>query len=316
MSVHQAWLLVCRLFENGKPIREGLLADADRALLPSLEKMVKRHVVSGGPVLCPYCAQHGVQVLLLGDGRRFGRCSDCGTVPVEAQDLAFWALDEDWLRRSLRRALEVQSFDGVDELANGVWRLGDARQSPVILARSISLIWKAPELLGRVAVPGRLTRLITPVARGVHGTPFGPSVQWLPLQERFILYGDGVSAIGLSDEPSSILSSEPAALSDSTAPVYGPFSDDFRWVTVPQIQADAIRLTKTQAAVFRALWDLKGQSVPGARVMQAAGSASAKPGDLFKGQNYALARQAFKVLVVIDDREGLYMLPCAKQERN
>ncbi|WP_417251038.1 hypothetical protein [Castellaniella sp.] len=230
---------------------------------------------------------------------------------MTADDFDAWKIDDAWMQRSLRLALDIQSRDGINQLDDGVWRIGGARQSPVVLSRDLMRIWKAPGLLDRVRVPGGAILLITPVAHGIYSLPFGADVEWLPLQERFVLYGGGISAIGLSDEPSSTPPPEPETSADPTIPVHGPFSDDFRWVTVPKIQAVPIRLTKTQAAVFRALWELKGQPVPGQRVLLAAGSASAKPGDLFKGQNYALARQAFKVLVVIDDREGLYSLLCA-----
>ncbi|MFV0283755.1 MAG: hypothetical protein ACK5JE_08205 [Castellaniella sp.] len=247
----------------------------------------------------------------LGKGRQC-RCPDCGPVDVGVNDFDAWAIDDAWMQRSLRRALDIQSRDGTIELDKGVWRIGGARQSPVVLARDLLRVLKAPSLLDRVRVPGGAIRLITPVALDVYSLPFGADVRWLPLQERFALYGGGISAIGLLDEPSLTPSPEPVASPDPIAPAHGPFSEDFRWVTVPQVQDAPIRLTPTQAAVFRALWQLKGKPVPGLRVMKAAGSGSTKPGDLFKGQNYALARRAFKALVEINDREGLYSMPCAR----
>lgn len=311
MSVHDAWNLACRLFESGQPIRSALLSQADLVGLRALGSAVRPAGAGGGMVLCPCCAQHRLLVINLGKGRQC-RCPDCGPVDVGAGDFDAWAIDDAWVQRSLRRALDLQSRDGINQLDDGVWRIGGARQSPVVLSRDLMRIWKAPGLLDRVRVRGGIVRLITPVAHGVYGLPFGADVQWFPLQERFVLYGGGISMIGLPDEPSSILSPEPVASTNPTSPVHGPFSEDFRWVTVPQIQDAPIRLTPTQAAVFRALWHLKGQPVPGLRVMKAAGSRSTKPGDLFKGLNYALARRVFKELVVIDDREGLYSMPCAK----
>lgn len=47
-------------------------------------------------------------------------------------------LNEDWLRQKLRLALEINSRDGIDQVGPGIWRLGDARQGPVILARNLS----------------------------------------------------------------------------------------------------------------------------------------------------------------------------------
>lgn len=311
MSVHDAWNLACRLFESGQPIRSALLSQADLVGLKALGSAVRPAGAGGGMVLCPCCAEHRLLVLKRGE-RRYCRCPECGPVEVTADDFDAWKIDDAWMHRSLRLALDIQSRDGINQLDDGVWRIGGVRRSPVVLSRNLMRVWKAPGLLDRVRVPGGAILLITPVVHDVYSLPFGADVQWLPLQERFVLYGGGISAIGLSDEPQSTPSPEPGTSADPTIPVHGPFSDDFRWVTVLQIQGAPIRLTPTQAAVFRALWQFKGQSVPGARVMEAAGSGSTKPGDLFKGLNYALARRVFKELVVIDDREGLYSMPCAK----
>ena len=47
-------------------------------------------------------------------------------------------LDENWLRSRLRMAMDIESRDGVTEIADGVWRLGDARREPVLLSRSLA----------------------------------------------------------------------------------------------------------------------------------------------------------------------------------
>ena len=101
--------------------------------------------------------------------------------------------------------------------------------------------------------------------------PLGYGVQWLPLEERFALYGGGITAIGVG-LPTHL--AEPAALVDPTTPAHGPFSKDFRWVTVPEIQQEPIPLTKTQGAVFEALWSFKGQPQLGSQIMKRAGSRS------------------------------------------
>ena len=119
-------------------------------------------------------------------------------------------------------------------------------------------------------------------------------------------------AIGQPEGPSMTLPVGLAASVDPTLLVYGPFSEDFRWVTVSETQDAPIRLTPMQATAFRALWQLKGKAVPGQRVMQAAGSTSTKPGELFKHPNHALARRAFDVLVDFSNRERLYVLRCAR----
>jgi hypothetical protein len=39
--------------------------------------------------------------------------------------------------QKMRLALDIESRDGIDDLGDGVWRLGDARRSPVLLARDL-----------------------------------------------------------------------------------------------------------------------------------------------------------------------------------
>ena len=141
--------------------------------------------------------------------------------------------------------------------------------------------------------------------RDVRGTPAGYGFEWVPLEERFALYGGGITTVGIE---SSIRLAEPVALPDPTAPVHGPFSEDFRWVTVPEIQSAPISLTKTQGAVFEALWSFKGQPRLGSQIMKRAGSRSDKPGDVFKNTRYALAKAAYQLLVTVNEREGLYTL--------
>ena len=45
------------------------------------------------------------------------RCPDCGPVTVETDDVAALSLDEDWLRQKMRLALDIESRDGIDDLA-------------------------------------------------------------------------------------------------------------------------------------------------------------------------------------------------------
>jgi hypothetical protein len=117
-------------------------------------------------------------------------------VAVEAIDGAALALDEDWLRQKMRLALDIESRDGIDDLGDGVWRLGDARRSPVLLARDLTRVLHEPALLDRVRVAGGNIRVITPRPRTTRGSPFGAGVEWLALEERFTFYGGGIVFIG------------------------------------------------------------------------------------------------------------------------
>lgn len=312
MATHDAWALVCRLFAGGTPILRAVLSPREIAALPALGQAVKPTALDQRFVLCPYCHQQRAQVW--GDGQR-GRtchCPECGPVAVAADDAAALRLDEDWLRRKLRLALSIESRDGIDALGDGVWRLGDSRRSPVLLARDLIRLWREPALLERVRVTGGAIRVITPKPRETRGAPFGPGVEWLALEDRFAFYGGGISFIAPTGEPPA------AQASDPRTPVKGPFSADFRWVTLPDWPHGPIRLTEAQAAVFDALWSFKGEPRTAEQIMRRAGLDSDKPIDVFKVKARDKGKPeaegplfAYRALVVVQGRQGLYSMPCA-----
>jgi hypothetical protein len=256
-------------------------------------------------VLCPYCHQHRAQVWGDGRGGRTCLCPECGPVSVAADDVAALVLDEDWLRQKLRLALEIESRDGIDDLGDGVWRLGDSRRSPVVLARDIVRLWREPALLHRVRVAGGDVRVITPKPRETRVAPFGSGVEWLALEDRFAFYGGGISFVGTQGEQG------PAQPVDPTMPVHGPFSADFQWVTLPGEEGRPIRCTDGQAAVFRALWSFKGEPRTSEQVMLRAQLESQKPIDVFK--KHAEPLRAYRALVITQKRQGLYAMPCAAE---
>lgn len=313
MATHDAWALVCRLFAGGTPILRAALSPRESAALPALGQAVKPTALDQRFVLCPYCHQHRAQVWGNGHQGRTCHCPECGPVDVAADDMAALALDEDWLRRKLRLALSIESRDGIDALGDGVWRLGDSRCLPVLLARDLIRLWREPALLERVRVAGGPIRVITPKPRETRGAPFGPGVEWLALEDRFAFYGGGISFIGMSGEPPGPQASDP------TTPVKGPFSADFRWVTLPDWPHGPIRLTEAQAAVFEALWSFKGEPRTAEQVMRRAGLDSAKPIDVFKVKTRDKGKPeaegplvAYRALVqVVQGRPGLYSMPCA-----
>lgn len=314
MATHDAWALVCRLFAGGTPILRAVLSPREIAALPALGQAVKPTALDQRFVLCPYCHQQRAQVW--GDGQR-GRtchCPECGPVAVAADDAVALRLDEDWLRRKLRLALSIESRDGIDALGDGVWRLGDSRRSPVLLARDLIRLWREPALLERVRVTEGAIRVITPKPRETRGAPFGPGVEWLALEDRFAFYGGGISFIGMPGEPPAPQASDPRT------PVKGPFSADFRWVTLPDWPHGPIRLTDGQTKVFKSLWSLKGEPATAERIMQRAGLDSDKLVDVFKVKardkhkaDAAGAKHAYDTLVSKRRREGLYWMPCSDE---
>ncbi len=315
MAAHDAWALVCRLFAGDTPVLRNTLSPRDAAALSVLGKAVKPTVIDQSFVLCPHCQQHRAQVWGDGRGGRMCRCPECGPVAVEVNDGAALALDEDWLRQKMRLALGIESRDGIDDLGGGVWRLGDARRSPVLLVRDLTRVLHEPALLDRVRVADGDIRVITPRPSTTRGSPFGAGVEWLVLEERFTIYGGGIALLG-TPSPSST-----PAIADPATPVNGPFSADFKWATLPAVQATPIQFTDGQAKVLGALWSFKGEATTAERIMQRAGLDSAKPSDLFKvktkdrGKPEHEARlAAYGALVKSNRRQGVYWMPSASQD--
>jgi hypothetical protein len=311
MVTHDAWALVCRVLAGGTPVLLATLSPREVSALSALGKAVRPKVVGQSFVLCPHCQQHRVQVWSDGRRGRICRCPDCGQVPVEASDGAALALDEDWLRQKMRLALDIESRDGIDDLGDGAWRLGDARRSPFVRACDLTRVLHEPTLLDRVRVAGSNILVITPRPRTTRGSPFGSGVEWLALEERFTFYGGGITFIP------SVPSAAPV-VADPAAPVNGPFSADFKWATLPNVQSTPIHFTQGQAKVFEALWSFKGAEVDGERIMQRAGQKSDKPIDLFKIKSrdkgkpeYETRLAAYVALMVTQQRAGLYSMPCA-----
>ena len=312
MATHDAWALVCRMFAGGTPVLRATLSPRETVSLSALGKAVKPTVMDQSFVLCPHCQQHRARVWGDGRGGRMCRCPDCGPVAVEAADGAALALDEDWLRQKMRLALGIESRDGIDDLGDGVWRLGDARRSPVLLARDLTRVLQEPALLDRVRVAGGDIRLITPRPSTTRGSPFGAGIEWLALEERFTFYGGGITLLGTPSPPVT------PAVVDPVTPVNGPFSADFKWATLPDISSAPIHFTDGQAKVFESLWSFKGEATTAERIMQRAGLGSDKPIDVFKikakdkGKPEPAAQHAaYGALVVTQKRAGLYAMPCA-----
>ncbi len=310
MNSHHAWSLVCRLFAEGTHVHRWALSPHELAACTLLGSAIKAAPVNQQYVLCPHCNLHRGQVVADGKGGRLCHCSECGPVQIEPQDMAAVMLNEDWLRQKLRLALEINSRDGIDQVGPGIWRLGDARQGPVILTRSLATLVRAPAILDGFRVKGASLRVITPKPMDQTAHPFAADIEWLPLQERFAFYGDGISFIAPQGHRPKETPREPAK------PVYGPFADDFRTVLLPE--HGHINLTEAQASVFQSLWSFKGEPMRAERIMAKAGLESEKPIDVFKvkardkgkpGADRPL--MAYRELVVTVKRPGLYSMPCS-----
>lgn len=307
-----AWALACRLFGNEEPTLEFALSDLERGALVALSEIraVKQHQPDLRYVLCPYCQLHRGQVVQSATGLAC-QCPDCGFVAVNAVDRQAWLFDPDWLIRKLRGALNVPAQQGPVPISSGVWRLGAYQRRPVILARSLDLMLRQPSILARTrgtVVPW----LIAPKPlRDVEHDPLAGAATWMPLEERFTLYGGNLSLM----EPGTELDFDVQL--DATVAVKGPFSADFRWVHLPGENLP-IALSKAQAAVFAVLWNFQGQSQDAHTIMSKSGYESDKPIDVFKVKaknkgdpKYERQEQAYKALVKTNQRAGTYAMPCA-----
>lgn len=317
MSTQEAWSLVCRLFANGTPVYRGALSTAENQACATLGAAIKPTVLNRTHVLCPYCQLQNGQIHGDGRGGQVCQCPECGPVPLAAEDRAAIMLDENWLRSKLRVALEIESRDGITDLGDGVWRLGAARREPVLLSRSLGRLWAEPAVFDRVRTPGATIRVIAPRAPHLRGTPFATGIEWLPLEDRFMFYGGVISCIQPGAHP------EQMVVSDPWTPVHGPFSADFKWVTLEDWPHGPIRCSDGQAAVFGALWSLKGVKANAERIMLKAGQESQKPIDLFKLKSankgkpeYEGPLHAYRTLVQSTMRPGEYWMPCAENPSN
>ena len=315
MSAHEAWALICRLFAGGAPVFRGALSPAEVVACATLGPAIKATVVSQTYVLCPYCQLRSGQIVGDGQGGRICQCPDCGPIPLAANDRAAVKLDEGWLMSRLRMALEIESRDGVTNLGEGAWRLGEARKSPVLLARNLIPLCIDPSVFDRVRVAGASIRVITPASVEARRARLPAGIEWLPLDERFAFYGGGISFLQPGTQPAPVESQEPWAL------VYGPFSADFKWVTLPSWPHGPIRCTDRQAEVFEALWSFKGVEMHRDRVMQRANQEGRKPIDPFKVKDRDKGKpshegplHAYRELVHARQRDGLYWMPCASPD--
>jgi hypothetical protein len=224
--------------------------------------------------------------------------------------LAALELDEEWFRAKLRLAMDINSRDGIIDLGADVWHLGDARSAPLVLARTLMIIWLEPTILDRVRVKDGNIRVIAPQHRETRGEPLGHGVEWLSLEERFAFYGVGITYTPVTETAGMSVAADP------TTPVFGPFSADFRWVTLLKWPPGLIRCTDGQVAIFKALLSFKGEPMTAEPIMERAGLDSDKLIDIFKvkprdrdkpeaeGPNYA-----YDALVSRNRREGLYWMP-------
>lgn len=303
-----AWALACRLFGHTDVVLEAVLSDAERATLAILTdlKAVKPAKVDARYALCPYCQLHRCMVVQAASGL-VCNCPDCGQVAVDRMDTRAWTLDPDWMIRKLRGALDIPSQQAPVAITGGIWRIGTHQRHTVIVGRNLEHVLLHPSIQVRASArSANPSWLITPKPRRDVGHDLGSAV-WMPLEERFSLYGGNVHFI----EPGSAF----VGTDDEGAAVNGPFSADFCTVHLDSWTQGPIALSDAQAAVFKALWHFKGVPQTAERIMAKANLDSTKPIDVFKVKTknkgdprYEGPMHAYKQLVDAVQRAGTYAL--------
>ena len=308
----RAWQFLCARWRDGSHWFDEAIETVERPVLEHLVaiRAVKPFVTDNRFVLCPCCGLQVAELYRACDVLELN-CTDCGPVRIFEGQLRAWAIDADWFIRKLRSALDTSARQASLVIASGIWLVGQHERRSVILARSLDEVLHYPAVLERPR-GNQMPWVITPKPRRDTGAdPLSGRAQWLPLEERFTLYGGNISFIEPGTAPEL---SKP----DPSTAVHGPFSEDFRWVHLTELQSDPIALTLAQAAVFRSLWHFAGQPQEAHTIMSRAGCSSDKPIDVFKVKpkfqgdpKYELPLQAYKALVQTDRRAGTYVMPCA-----
>lgn len=304
-----AWALACKLFGQSAPTLMVALSGQEQAALTALFQsgLVKKGQANSQYVLCPYCQLLRGQVVRQG-GDLCCHCPECGSVPLDPASLATWQIDTEKLIRQFRLALDIPPQQPQSVIADGVWNIGKYDKLPVILARSLDAILRHQPAIKRVAPRGFV---VTPKPLRAQDGCLDDKMTWLPMDECFYFYGGQIRYA----QPEAAL---PRDTDDPNKPVYGPFSEDFRWVQMESWPHGPIALSKAQGAIFKALWEFKGQPQSAERVMARAGYKSDKPADIFKVKpknkgdlKYEGPYHAYNKLVQVDEREGLYSMECA-----
>jgi hypothetical protein len=223
-----------------------------------------------------------------------------------------WRLDDEWLIRKLRGALDISSQATTAHIVDGVWDIGRYKKRPVVLARRIDLVERHGLRIFHGPEPRSQSWVITP--RPLVRQPLDPlagMATWWQLEDRFALHG---LALRLLDPDQG----EKADIRQDNIPgvaVHGPFSEDFAWVHLEDWSHGPIRLSDAQARVFAALWEHRDRAQSSEFIMRAAGLDSEKPMDVFKLKAanrgdpvYEGPLHAYEQLVSRQRRLGLYKL--------
>jgi hypothetical protein len=295
--------LLATCIEQGRTaIAPMLVSPIERERLDQLRQMGAMTLAPADVIFCPHCEVRTVRVLAVGSGF----CIDCGLVSLTTKDTQRLAPDGDWLRRRIAQALGLAGEPAWVIVPGRVWRIGDIRTAAqrrrilfgqqmgdMMVLKVLLAAWPTHvgEAQAVIVTTSPTDRIFLP---GVPAT-------FVPLPAAFRLRGGGL----VTDEAVWSGLRVPAGLS-ATQRRHGPFSHDFREVTLPG-EGAPIALTRAQAAIMRVLWELEGVSIDRETLMRRAGVTLEKPVDAFARNKYPEANRVYRVLV-LSDRRGSYVL--------
>lgn len=308
----QAINLAALLFVRGGFSLESGLHDGEISALQVLKqvKAVVAGQVSASDAMCAFCGLYRGPIFRSDDGLMV-QCPDCGPFRLDPASQRSWQLDDEWLIRKLRGALDIATHSTVSPIAEGVWDIGRYKKRPVVLARRIDLVECHSLRIFHGPEPRNQSWVITPRPLGrLIQDPLAGTATWWHLEDRFALHGMTLRLLG--DGPDAVVDANGAVI---PVAVHGPFSQDFTWVHLDGWPQGPIRLTEAQARLFEVLWENRNQAQSAELLMRQAGLASEKPMDVFKlkasnrgDAKYEGPLHAYERLVIRQRRHGLYRL--------
>lgn len=309
----QAISLAALMFVRGSASFESNLHDEEMAALHVLKqaKAVVPGVVNSRDAVCAFCGLYRGPIFRSDEGLMV-QCPDCGPFPLDPANQRSWRLEDEWLIRKLRGALDIPPHATTTQIVDGVWDIGRYKKRPVVLARRIDLVERHGLRIFHGPEPRSQSWVITP--RPLVRSPLEPlagTATWWHLEDRFALHGLAFRLLDpeQGEKADDLLDSTPGEA------FHGPFSQDFACVHLEGWPHGPIRLTDAQTRVFAVLWEHRGRAQSSEFIMRAAGLDSEKPMDVFKLKAanrgdpvYEGPLQAYEQLVRRQRRLGLYQL--------
>jgi len=231
----QAINLAALFFVRGGVSMESGLHDGEIQALHVLKqaKAVVPGQINARDAMCAFCGLYRGSIFRNDDGLMV-QCPDCGPFRLDPASQRSWQLDDEWLIRRLRGALDIASHSAASPIVDGVWDIGRYKKRPVVLARRIDLVERHGLRIFHGSEPRNQSWVITPRPLGrMTQDPLEGTATWWRLEDRFALHGMALRLLG--DEPEDKVDSYGKVI---PVAVHGPFSHDFAWVHLEQGDSD------------------------------------------------------------------------------